>query len=227
MRTGVGAGQTQRATSPMHIHEKGPGYHPAGILCFPLFEKVCSGLPCQGDREGLGGPCPLRAQARVLLLGQSLPPQVSEKDTTCLLEASTSAQCRGQSPGPTVRRELDACPPLLSQTHPDPEELPLVIPRRGALGHGESPLSLGPSLQRGTPPCQAVTAASVPEPRFEAPFAAQRPPPPSWPPFPPPQDEAGITSSAIFQGAHTGGGHASLGMGAREEPGRQAATAWQ
>ena len=69
----MGAGQTQRATSQMHIHEKGPGYHPAGILCFPLFEKVCSGLPCQGDREGLGGGMPPKSSGQGLTAGAAAP----------------------------------------------------------------------------------------------------------------------------------------------------------
>lgn len=107
--------------------------------------------------------------------------------------------------------------PLLSQTcPPHPKELPLVIPRRGPLAQGESTPCQDPvcsGAHPSTPPRQAVTAPSVPEPRFEAPFVAQRPPPPFWPPFPPPQDEAGITSSAIFKGAHTGGGHPTLGAG--------------
>lgn len=58
--------------------------------------------------------------------------------------------------------------PLLSQTHPPhPEELPLVIPRRGALAHGESPSCWDPvcsGAHPSTPPCQAVTEPSVPEP---------------------------------------------------------------
>ena len=187
------------------------------ILCFPLFEKVCSGLPCQGDRKGRGGPCLLSAPAGVSILRQPLPPQTSEKETPCLLEASTSAQCRGRSPGLTVRRRLSAfLPTPVPNVPPHPKELPLVIPRRGPLAQGESTPCRDPvcsGARPSTPPRQAMTAPSVPEPRFEAPFVAQRPPPPSWPPFPPPQCEAGITSSAIFKGAHTGSGHPTLGAG--------------
>lgn len=63
---------------------------------------------------------PPKSSGQVLTAGAAAPPQVSEKDTTCLLEASTSAQCRGWSSGAHSEEGLDVFLPLLSQKHPPP-----------------------------------------------------------------------------------------------------------